>query len=156
MTAPGTSAARTRLFELLEPAVVAMGYELADVEFTSRRGGGVLRVFIDSEDGITLDDCEAVSRQVSGVLDVEQPVRGDYDLEVSSPGLDRKLVKPGHYDRFAGSKVQGRFRQPIGGRRRFRGVLERREGERIWLTLDGETMAVSLVDIELIRLVPEI
>ncbi len=156
MTGSGTSAARTRLLALLEPAVAAMGYELADVEFTSRPGGGVLRLFIDAEDGITLEDCEAVSRQVSGVLEVEQPVRGDYDLEVSSPGLDRKLVKPGHYDRFAGSKVQGRFRQPIGGRRRFHGILERREGDRIWLTLDGETTAVPLGDIELIRLVPEI
>ena len=147
---------RDALIKLLEPTIERLGYELTDLELKLGGRDGLLRIFIDKDEGIDIEDCEAVSRQVSGVLDVEQPVRGDYDLEVSSPGLDRKLVKPGHYDRFAGSKVQGRFRQPIGGRRRFRGVLERREGERIWLTLDGETMAVSLVDIELIRLVPEI
>ncbi|MCL4791282.1 MAG: ribosome maturation factor RimP, partial [Gammaproteobacteria bacterium] len=115
---------------------------------------GVLRLFIDRPEGIRVEDCEAVSRQVSGLLDVEDPIRADYDLEVSSPGMDRKLVKPEHFDRFAGQPVKGRFRAMIGGRRRFAGVLIGREGDRARLQVDGTELTVPIEDIELIRLVP--
>ncbi|MBL8197553.1 MAG: ribosome maturation factor RimP [Chromatiales bacterium] len=149
------SKGRAQLVALLEPTVEALGYELADLEASFSGGRGVLRLYIDRPEGIRVEDCEAVSRQVSGLLDVEDPIKGDYDLEVSSPGMDRKLVKPSHFDRFAGQPVKGRFRAVIDGRRRFAGVLIGREGDRVRLQVDGIELMVPIDDIELIRLVPE-
>ena len=100
------SVTREQLLELLEPEVEALGYELAELEVNLSHGRGLLRLFIDGPEGITLDDCAKVSHQVSGLLDVEDPIQGDYNLEVSSPGADRKLVKPEHFDRFAGQAVK--------------------------------------------------
>lgn len=149
------SKGRIQLIALLEPAVEALGYELADLEAGFTGGRGVLRLFIDRPEGIRVEDCEAVSRQVSGLLDVEDPIQGDYDLEVSSPGMDRKLVKPEHFDRFAGQPVKGRFRAVIDGRRRFAGVLIGRDGDKVRLLVDDAEVTVAIEDIELIRLVPE-
>jgi ribosome maturation factor RimP len=149
------SKGRTQLIALLEPTVEALGYELADLEASFSGGRGVLRLFIDRPEGIRVEDCETVSRQVSGVLDVEDPIKGDYDLEVSSPGMDRKLVKPAHFERFAGQPVKGRFKAMIDGRRRFAGVLLGRDGDKARLQLDGTELTVRIEDIELIRLVPE-
>jgi len=149
------SKGRIQLIALLEPPVEALGYELTDLEFSVGGGRRVLRLFIDRPEGIRVEDCEAVSRQISGLLDVEDPIQGDYDLEVSSPGMDRKLVKPAHFDRFAGQPVKGRFRAKIAGRRRFAGVLIGRDGDKARLDLDGAEVKVPIEDIELIRLVPE-
>ena len=111
------------LGKLLEPTVERLGYELIDLEL--RLGGrqGMVRLFIDKPDGIDLDDCERVSRAVSALLDVEDPVPGNYNLEVSSPGLDRKLTKVEHFQRFVGETLKVELRFPIAGRRRFRGTL---------------------------------
>ena len=165
--------ARAEIVSLLEPAVEALGYELVDLEvnFSGRRG--VLRLFIDhlqpagkivepsgerpdglQDAGIRVEDCEVVSRQVSAVLDVEDPIRRDYDLEVSSPGLDRKLTKPGHFDRFAGQAVQGRLRRMLEGRRRFAGTLVGRQGMTVTIRVDNEDLTVPMDDLEVIRLVP--
>jgi len=150
------SVTREQLIELIEPAVTAMGYELSDLEFAAGSGHGVLRLFIDRDEGIDLDDCEKVSRQVSGLLDVEDPIAANYNLEVSSPGLDRKLVKPEHFDRFTGCTVRIRLRRLVGGRRRFRGELLGRDEDRIRVLSDGEIHEMPLAEIDVARLVPEV
>lgn len=167
------SKSQTEMVVLLEPAVEALGYELADLELNFNGRRGVLRLFIDHSgaadrpagpgensagppaQGIRVEDCEAVSRQVSAVLDVEDPIRRDYDLEVSSPGLDRKLVKPAHFDRFAGQAVQGRLRKMLDGRRRFAGTLVGRNGMTVTIRVDETDLTVPIEDLEVIRLVPE-
>jgi len=149
------SVTREKLIELLEPEVEALGYELTELEVNLTHGHGMLRLFIDRPEGITLDDCGRVSQQVSALLDVEDPIAGDYNLEVSSPGADRKLVKPEHFDQFAGSMIKARFRQLVGGRRRIRGQLLGRDGDVIDIRADNETISVDLGNVEVARLVPD-
>ena len=143
------------LAKLLEPTVVRLGYELADLEVRLGGKGGVVRVFIDKPDGIGLDDCEKVSRAVSAILDVEDPVPGNYDLEVSSPGLDRKLTKVDHFQRFMGETVKVSLRFPKEGRRRFRGTLVSADDENIVVEVDGESHSLALSMIDTARLVPD-
>ena len=147
---------RENLTKMLEPAIEAMGYELTDLELNLGHGWGVLRLFIDCEEGIGLDDCEAVSHQVSGLLDVEKPIAVDYRLEVSSPGLDRKLVKPEHFDRFVGRQIKTRLKRLVEGHRRVKGQLLARDGDTVVVQSESETIAISLADIEVARLVPEL
>ena len=109
--------------ELLEPVIEGLGYECVGVEFHPARRNAVLRVFIDGAEGVTVDDCAQVSHQVSGVLDVEDPIAGDYVLEVSSPGLDRPVFKSSDYTRFAGEAIRIRLRERIDGRRKITGRL---------------------------------
>ena len=142
------------LTELLEPALMRMGYELADLEFRLGGNGGLVRVFIDKPEGIDLDDCEKVSLAVSALLDVEDPVPGKYNLEVSSPGLDRKLTKVEHFQRFMGEVVKVQMRFPIVGRRRFRGTLVSLDKENIVVEVDGESHSLALATIDTARLVP--
>jgi len=133
------------------PTVAGMGYELVDAQASS--GGRLLRVFIDKPGGITLEDCAAVSRQLTRVL----PVEGiDFDrLEVSSPGLDRPLRKSGDFDRFAGQKAELRMRTPdASGRRKFVGVLRGTEAGRVNVELDGQIVALALDDIDRAKLIP--
>jgi ribosome maturation factor RimP len=143
------------LRSLIEPTVERMGYELTDLEARLSGKNGVLRLFIDQPEGIGLDDCEKVSRAVSALLDVEDPIPGHYDLEVSSPGLDRRLTKPEHFQRFTGEilKVQTRF--PIAGRRRFRGRLTGADEQNIVLEVDGAEHRLPLATIDSARLVPD-
>ncbi len=144
----------TELAELLEPALGRMGYELADLEVRLGGDGGLVRVFIDKPDGIDLEDCEKVSLAVSALLDVEDPVPGKYNLEVSSPGLDRKLTKAEHFQRFMGEVVKVQMRFPIAGRRRFRGKLMSLDDENIVVEVDGESYSLALATIDTARLVP--
>lgn len=113
------------VWELAEPLVVAEGLELVDVEYLREGGRWLLRLTIDKEGGVTLDDCQAISRQVEKVLDVEDPIATAYSLEVSSPGIERPLKKPGDFARFAGNKAEVRTGEPIGDppRRNFKGRL---------------------------------
>jgi ribosome maturation factor RimP len=147
---------RDEMVKMLEPAIEALGFELADLELNLGHGRGLLRLFIDREEGIDVDDCEAVSHQVSGLLDVEDLIAVDYRLEVSSPGLDRKLVKPEHFDRFVGRQIKTRLKRLIEGHRRVKGQLLSRDGETVLVRSDSETIAISLDDIEVARLVPEL
>ena len=139
---------------LLEPAVERLGYELVDLEVRLGGKGGLVRLYIDKPDGIDLDDCEKVSLAVSAVLDVEDPVPGNYNLEVSSPGLDRKLTKVEHFQRFEGETVKVQLRFPIEGRRRFRGTLLSSDDENIVVEVDGESFSLPLKTIDTARLVP--
>ena len=114
----------------IESAVQGLGYELVGVEYLPQGRRSLLRVYIDTPGGVTVDDCERVSHQVSGVLDVEDPIRGQYVLEVSSPGLDRPLFTAEHFQRFAGSRVRLRTSPPLDGRRNFSGLII--SSERDW------------------------
>ena len=143
------------LARLLEPSIERLGYEMADLEVKLGGRGGVVRVFIDHPDGISLDDCEKVSLAVSALLDVEDPLPGHYDLEVSSPGLDRKLTKTEHFQRFTGETVKVQMRFPIEGRKRFRGTLLSTDDENIVVEVDGETHTLPMGTIDTARLVPE-
>ena len=145
---------RDELANLLEPTVERLGYELVDLEVRLGGKGGLVRLYIDKPDGIDLDDCEKVSLAVSALLDVEDPVPGNYNLEVSSPGLDRKLTKVEHFQRFEGETVKVQLRFPIEGRRRFRGTLLSSDDENIVVEVDGESFSLPLKTIDTARLVP--
>ena len=144
------------LATLLGPTVERLGFELADLEVRVGGKGGLVRIFIDKPEGIDLDDCEKVSLAVSALLDVEDPVSGNYSLEVSSPGLDRKLTKVEHFQRFEGGTVKVQMRFPIEGRRRFRGTLVSSDDENIVVEVDGESHSLPLKTIDTARLVPEV
>ena len=120
------------LAKLLVPTIESLGYELSDLEAKIGSQNGLLRLFIDKEDGINLEDCEKVSSAVSALLDVEDPLPGQYNLEVSSPGSDRTLTKLAHFERFTGETVKVQMRFPIEGRRRFRGKLLSVDEETLW------------------------
>ena len=142
------------LSRLIEPGIERLGYELVDLEVRLGGKSGVVRVFIDQPDGIGLDDCEKVSLAVSALLDVEDPLPGHYDLEVSSPGLNRKLTKPAHFERFTGSEVKVEMRFPIEGRKRFRGELASADAEMIRVVVDGVEHSLPMATIDTARLVP--
>lgn len=141
---------------VIEPAVSALGYELVGVEFQQERGGYVLRAYIDSPHGVTVDDCAHVSYQVSGVLDVEDPVQERYQLEISSPGLDRPLFKARDYERFAGQRAQLRLQELWHGRRKLTGTLRGTEGDNVCIEVEGQEFRVPLAMIRRARLVPDL
>ncbi len=139
---------------LFEPTLESMGYELVQVESGAQPGGAVLRVYIDAPGGIMLDDCTAVSRRLSALLDVEQPITSAYSLEVSSPGVDRPLVKPAHFQRFVGSSVRAVTHSHVLGRRRFSGRLLEANAEGVVVECEGEVYALPYDNIDSARLVP--
>ncbi|WP_455366170.1 ribosome maturation factor RimP [Kaarinaea lacus] len=141
---------------LIEPAVAALGYELVGAEYLSQGRHSLLRIYIDSEDGITLDDCERVSHQVSGILDVEDVIHGHYSLEVSSPGLDRPLFTLNHFKRFIGKQAKIKLTTPIDGRKKFNGVILAVDDNRVVLEQDSEEIELPFNTIEKANLVPEI
>jgi len=141
------------LENVIEPVITGMGYELVDVQASN--GGRFLRLFIDKPQGINVDDCAAVSRQLTRVFEVEGI---EYDrLEVSSPGLDRPLRKPADFARFVGQKAEVRMRHPdANGRRKFAGVLRGTDAGQVRMEVDGQTVALALDDVERAKLVPEL
>ncbi len=141
---------------MLEPGIRSMGYELVGVEYQGGgKGGALLRVYIDNESGISADDCQKVSYQVSGVLDVHDPIPGHYTLEISSPGLDRPLFKAADFERFAGQLVKLRTRVPVDGQRNFKGRLGGLRGGQVVIEQDGNEAVLPLEQVEQARLVPE-
>ncbi len=144
------------LQKLLEPTVERLGYELTDLEVRLGSKGGLLRITVDKPGGIDLKDCEKVSSAISALLDVEDPMADNYSLEVSSPGLDRKLTKPDHFQRFEGETLKVTMRFPIDGRRRFRGTLVSSNDENIVVEVDGESYSLPLAALDTARLVPDV
>lgn len=126
-----------QIAQLLEPTIKALGLELWGVEHVVQGRYSILRVYIDSPDGIAIEDCERVSRQVSGILDVEDPISGEYTLEVSSPGADRRLFSLEQFRQFIGSEVNVRLRTPVEGRRKFKGLLTEVTDSEVCLEVDG-------------------
>jgi ribosome maturation factor RimP len=145
---------RDQLTRLLQPVVVDLGYELWELEYAARSGGGLLRLYIDSPDGITLDDCERMSRAVSKTLDANDPIEGHYTLEVSSPGLDRVLRTAEHFARFSGEQVRVETIAPVNGRKRFAGLLKDVHEGQIALEVDGSIVNLPIDEIHKARVAP--
>ncbi|HEX4872014.1 MAG TPA: ribosome maturation factor RimP [Nevskiaceae bacterium] len=148
-----------RLVALIEPVAESLGYELLLLEFAPQSGHALLRLYIDFLDQrdqpIGLEDCESVSREVAALLDVEDPIKTAYQLEVSSPGFDRPLTKPAHFRRFAGQSAKLQLLAPVAGRRKFSGRIIDCNDHTLTLALpDGET-SLELSQIERARLVPD-
>ncbi len=131
-----------QMTDLIEPAVAAVGYELLGCEFISRGRRSVLRIYIDSPNGINVKDCEKVSHQVSSVLDVEDPIPGKYQLEVSSPGLDRPLFKIAHYEQQIGHWIKVHLRLALNGRRNFVGHLQAVNESQITIACDNDVFDI--------------
>lgn len=138
------------LTALIEPATQACAVDLWGVEFFQQGKHSVLRVYIDreSEAGISVEDCTEVSRQVGAILDVEDPIAGEYTLEVSSPGWDRILFKPSQYQRYVGEEVNVRLTAPIAGRRRWRGVVEAVDDVQVTLQVEGQSVVLPFISID--------
>jgi ribosome maturation factor RimP len=136
------------IVDMLRPTVTALGLELWGIEHLVRGRSSLLRVYIDSENGITIDDCERVSRQISGILDVEDPLPGEYTLEVSSPGLDRPLFEFEQCLLFIGEVINLKLRTPLNGRRKFKGVLEKAEDGVLVLTVDNALHEIPWQQVE--------
>ncbi|MBQ1784236.1 MAG: ribosome maturation factor RimP [Gammaproteobacteria bacterium] len=145
-----------QLTELLEPAVSAVGFELLGVELVRAGRHSTVRLYIDSEAGVTVDDCALVSRQVGAVLDVEDPISTEYDLEVSSPGLDRPLFKPAHFARVVGEEIKVQTAMPIANRRRFKGPLLACHEHGIELEQDGAAVLIPFDNIDAANLVAKL
>jgi ribosome maturation factor RimP len=145
----------TQLWDLLEPVIVGMGYELVEIEYQPNPKHGVLRIYIDHEQGIGLDDCKQVSDQVSALMDVEDPIPGHYNLEVSSPGLDRPLRTLEDFERFTGEMARIRLGMPLGGQRNFKGRLTGVEGDAVVLDCENGQVKLPLASIDRARLAPD-
>ena len=138
---------------MLRPAVEETGKELVGIEFVGAGKHSVLRIFIDHADGINVDDCAEVSRQVGAILDVEDPISSEYNLEVSSPGLDRPLFDKAHYEAVIGETIEAKLGVPLNGRRKFKGILESIENDTLYVNVDGEAYPLVISNIDKANLV---
>ena len=146
----------SELIELLEPVVTALGYEMLGIEYFKQKDGSLLRLYIDSDAGITLDDCTRVNHQVIGVLDVNDPIKERYHLEISSPGLDRPLFTLKQFQRFLGQQVKIKLREKIDERRKFTGVIKAIEETAVLVSEEGIDYLIPADVIDSAHLVPEI
>jgi ribosome maturation factor RimP len=144
-----------KLTQLLQPLVEDLGYEFVGLDFGSDPNNAVLVIYIDKDSGIAVGDCEKVSREVAALMDVEDPIPGHYNLEVSSPGLDRPLFTPEQYQQFIGEVVRVSLFAPQEGRRKFKGTILGAEGGQVKLELDGSEVLLEMSNIAKGRLVPD-
>ncbi len=147
-----TAILRERLIVLIEPLLERLGYELVELELSSGRTHAVVRLYIDKAAAVGLEDCERASREVSALLDVEDPIPTAYTLEVSSPGFDRVLRTQAHFGRFVGSRVFVELKAPRAGRRRYTGTLTSVDAAGIAVEVDGQRVEVPFVEIGKARL----
>lgn len=143
-----------RLTEMFAPVVQALDCDLWGVEYVAQGRNSLLRVYIDKAEGIAVEDCEKVSRQVSAVLDVEDPIRSEYTLEVSSPGMDRPLFQLQQFEQSVGEEVTLRLRIAFEGRRRFKGLLKGVEDGEVILEVDNEEYILPYELIDKANIVP--
>lgn len=148
------SAKVRKLEEMLAPVIEGLGFVFWGIEYLAQGKHTTVRVYIDHAEGVTVDDCEQVSRQVSGVLDVEDPIGTNYTLEVSSPGMDRPLFRLDQYHEFIGYRVSVRLSAPFEGRRKYEGMLRAVEGEDICLVVGEYELQLPFESIESARIVP--
>ena len=144
-----------RLKSLIEPLVESLGYELVLLDFSPQARSATLRLFIDGPEGVDLSDCESVSREVAAMLDVDDPIHSQYQLEVSSPGLDRPLTRRAHFDRFTGERAKLELTVPLGGQKRFQGVIKSTTEESVVIATDQGDRELAFSTLERARLVPD-
>jgi len=142
-----------KLTDMLRPAVQETGKELLGVEFISAGNNSILRLFIEHENGINVDDCAEVSRQVGAILDVEDPISSEYNLEVSSPGVDRPLFELSHFQQVIGETVNVKLSMPLNGRRKFKGLLSAIENDTLIVEVDGIDYELVINNIDKANLV---
>jgi ribosome maturation factor RimP len=129
---------RRRIWDMIEPLISELGVELEDIELNRLKNRFLLRIYIDKDGGVTIGDCERVSREIEAILDVEDPIPGSYILEVSSPGLDRPLKRPKDFIRFSGKKVRIVTGEPIEGQTFFMGRIIEADEDRVVVSLTKE------------------
>jgi ribosome maturation factor RimP len=144
----------TDIEALLAPVVALEGCDIWGVEYRAQGKHSKLAVYIDTPDGVSVDDCERVSRRVSDVLDVEDVVNGAYTLEVSSPGMDRILFKPEQYERCAGEEIEVRLNYPVDGTKRIKGVLAGLENGEVVVRVGEDEYLLPLENVQRARVVP--
>jgi ribosome maturation factor RimP len=143
------------LASLIEPIIEGLGYECVGIDYNPHPKHGLLRIYIDSENGILLEDCTKVSHHLSGVLDVEDPIQDNYQLEISSPGADRPFFKISQFERFIGSTVSIHLFKAIGGRRKITGVIDSVDGDVVRLREADQVFEIPFGAMSKARLVPE-
>lgn len=143
-----------QLTELLAPTVEAAGYQLWGIELVRAGRHTTLRIFIDRAEGITVDDCALISREVSALLDVEDPIPNEYTLEVSSPGMDRPLFTEAHFTQYVGQKIEVKLTVPQEGRRKFKGLLTAFDGDMLVIEVDGKPCSLLFDNIDKANVVP--
>ena len=137
-----------RIHDLIEPTILSLGLELWACDLRPSGNQALLRIYIDREGGVTLEDCTRVSREIGAILDVEDPIKNRYQLEVSSPGLDRALMTLSHFERYVGHEVKLRLRSAQDNRRQLVGRIEKVEDGKIVLSVAGEMLRVTLGEIQ--------
>jgi ribosome maturation factor RimP len=144
-----------KLNELLQPLVEDLGYEFVGLEYNNNPKHSVLRVYIDCETGIGIEDCERVSRETAALLDVKDPIRGHYNLEISSPGLDRPLFNTQHFREFTGRNARVNLYAPMDSRRKYSGQILGADDGVLRMEQDGEEVVLEIGNIAKARLVPD-
>jgi len=144
-----------QLTELIQPVVEGLGCELWGIERQSSGRSSTLKVYIDAEVGVDIEDCARISRQLSSLLDVEEPLKGEYTLEVSSPGMDRRLFRQDQFEAFAGAKVRIQLKRSYEGQRKYSGLLKGMDGDEVILGFDDEEILFPLEAIEKANVIPE-
>jgi len=144
-----------RLTQMLAPSVEDLGYDLVGIEYMRAGKHSTLRVYIDKDQGIVVDDCAVVSRQISALMDVEDPIKNEYTLEVSSPGLERPLFNAKQYEAFIGENVKIQLNIPSQNRRKWQGIIDSVNGEIICLNVDGSLENFALSNIQKANIIPK-